>query len=185
MTTKKGDYLGGIRTLEDLRIRCRMDEETGCWVWIMGTGGRDVPCVSIQKNGKPVSVRGRRAALELAGPVPTKKVVASNRLTCTNSMCVNPEHSQWLTIGTFRSRLAERPITFEKLRQNGIQNRHRLAKLTEAQVLEIRQSSEPVKVLCKRYGVSKGTICNIRNHHTWRDLGALKGSSIFSLAAYA
>ena len=44
------------------------------------------------------------------------------------------------------------------------------AKLTPAQVLEIRASADPVPDLCKRYGVARSTIKNIQEGRTWTHL---------------
>lgn len=44
------------------------------------------------------------------------------------------------------------------------------AKLCDADVVAIRQSTEPGVVLAERYGVSEGTISNIRCGRTWRRL---------------
>lgn len=44
------------------------------------------------------------------------------------------------------------------------------AKLTEAQVLEIRASNETGKALAMKYGVSGYTISVIRNRKMWRHI---------------
>jgi len=33
MTDTRRKRQDGVRTLEDLRIRCVIDTETGCWLW--------------------------------------------------------------------------------------------------------------------------------------------------------
>lgn len=48
--------------------------------------------------------------------------------------------------------------------------RHVFAKLTEAQVLEIRSSTEKLKPLAERYGVCLMTISDIRNRKRWGHL---------------
>jgi hypothetical protein len=44
---------------------------------------------------------------------------------------------------------------------------HGRAKLTDDQVLEIRNSEEDAAQLAQRLGVSKSTISNVRRRHTW------------------
>lgn len=41
------------------------------------------------------------------------------------------------------------------------------AKVSVADVLQIRASEEPIEVLRERYGVSRSTITNIKNKRTW------------------
>lgn len=44
------------------------------------------------------------------------------------------------------------------------------AKLTAAQVLEIRASNEPIVVLMKRYNIARSTITNIQKRYTWKHI---------------
>jgi len=44
------------------------------------------------------------------------------------------------------------------------------AKLTEADVVAIRQSSEPRKVLMERYGICAKALKNIRSGRSWRNV---------------
>lgn len=46
----------------------------------------------------------------------------------------------------------------------------RTAKFTEEQIREIRNRTEPVKVLCQRYGVANSVIYNILNRRTYREV---------------
>ena len=49
---------------------------------------------------------------------------------------------------------------------------HGIAKLTEAQVLEIRSSGESQKRLAARYGMGQSTISSIKRRETWRHVQA-------------
>jgi len=44
------------------------------------------------------------------------------------------------------------------------------AKLTAADILAIRESEEPARVMAERFGVGKGAICRVRNGETWQHL---------------
>lgn len=46
---------------------------------------------------------------------------------------------------------------------------HHSAKLTSAQVAEIRASSEPLPVLAKRYGVSRVAVWKVRHRRSFRN----------------
>jgi hypothetical protein len=45
--------------------------------------------------------------------------------------------------------------------------RHGNARLTEAQVRQIKASDAPGRALARRYGVAEQTICNIRKGRRW------------------
>ena len=97
MAHQHGAHLGGIRTLEDLRLRCVVDDVTGCWHWRLSKCA-GVPKVHVTHPALPRPghiMRGRRAALLLArGRDLPKGHVAYARLTCTSPDCVNPAHCQ-------------------------------------------------------------------------------------------
>jgi len=97
MSHPHGTHLGGIRTLEDLRIRCAVDDDTGCWHWRLSKCD-GVPKVHVTHPALPRPghiMRGRRAALLLArGRDLPAGHVAYARLQCTSKDCVNPAHCQ-------------------------------------------------------------------------------------------
>jgi len=53
---------------------------------------------------------------------------------------------------------------------NGVREQHHAAKLTEAEVAEIKASSLSQRKLADAYGVNQGTIWNIKKGHTWGPL---------------
>ena len=97
MSHPHGTYLGGIRNLDDLRLRCVVDEDTGCWHWRLSKCD-GVPKVHVTHPALPRPghiMRGRRAALLLArGRDLPAGHVAYARLTCQSADCVNPSHCQ-------------------------------------------------------------------------------------------
>lgn len=99
---KHGAHLGGIRTLEDLKARCRIDG-AGCW-HLFSSRGAPLP-----RGRQIVWLHGRgpmtalRAAYELAFggyPVPEDRVVYR---VCQSYDCVCPQH---VRRGTRRQMLA-------------------------------------------------------------------------------
>jgi hypothetical protein len=91
-----GTYLGGIRSLDDLRARCRVDRCTGCW-HLLRPDGSPVPAVAGGRHMVHVHGRGvmtsLRAAYELANgePVPADRVVFRSA-ECRSNDCVSPLH---------------------------------------------------------------------------------------------
>jgi hypothetical protein len=84
---------------------------------------------------------------------------------CDNRLCVNPDH---LFLGTNQDNLAD-------MRQKGrhIKGRqcHR-AKLSEADVINIRQATGTHTEVAERFGVSAATIGRIRQGLWWKHVGA-------------
>ena len=124
----------------------------GCWEfqsWEDGDGYRFF-CY----HGK--DHRAHRLAYEFThGPIPDKMVVMHS---CDNPPCCNPAH---LKVGTVD----------DNSKDMGKKGRgYRNYKLTEQQVLEIRNSSLPKRKLAKIYNVSEVTIYNIVNRKLWKHI---------------
>jgi len=171
MTHARGTVLGGIRTVEDLRDRCRIDEETGCWHWGLAIV-RGAPHVSfVDADGKRRRGTGRNAAaaLGLEGGVPDGHV-AFARACCPSSDCVNPLHTR---TGTRRQkgeaivRTGEQRGLPSKAIPVSASNRRR-QKLTPDQVEAIRSSTDTQTALAARYGVSQTTIWAIVSGRRYR-----------------
>lgn len=104
--------------------------------------------------GGAVQLAPRYAYEQANGPIPDGMVV---RHTCDTPACVNPGH---LIAGT----------PADNSRDMVVRGRSGGAKLTEADVLAIRASSEPSSVLGRRYRVTGGTINCAKARQTWRHI---------------
>jgi len=143
-----------------------VDEKTGCMILTgsdNGTGyGR------VHHAGR--AMLGHRASWEIHnGPIPKGLVVCHK---CDNPPCFNPQH---LFIGTYsdnaRDMLAKgrdrHPPTSPKIQGE----KHPLAKLTAAQVREIRsRKSEPRKKIASDYGISARHASSIICGTKWKYL---------------
>lgn len=181
-----GTYLGGIRTLEDLRQRCVIDADTGCWHWRLSFS-QGSPRVHLQHPAAAggrlgVAMRGRRAALLLAtGSDLLPGHFAFARACCKADDCVNPAHSrsgnrqqhgEWLRkTGKVKNLLTKSLASRRMWDQRG-------RKVTPAMRDEILASDEPNQALADRLGVSKFVIYQVRNGRT--HVGALPGASVFN-----
>jgi hypothetical protein len=83
--------------------------------------------------------------------------------TCDNPSCVNHEHLQ---LGTHRQNHDDKK---NKGRSN-TGTKHGLHKLTDAQVLEIRELRMRQRDIASIYGVSQSVISEIRAKKAWRHL---------------
>lgn len=94
MSHEPGARLGGIRTIEDLKLRCVVDEITGCWRWTLARtdGAPKVHFVAPDGSGRRCD-KGPRAALFLSRGTPVKAghVAWAN---CGEADCVNPQHAR-------------------------------------------------------------------------------------------
>ena len=132
--------------------------ENGCLEW-QGWADRS-GYGRININGK--GVYAHRLAYELAiGPIGDLKVLHK----CDNPRCCNPEH---LFLGTMRDNMQD---MVKKGRHNTCSgSKHGRARLTEAQVLEMRSKAgqgASAKDLASEYGVSRNQVYSILNRTRW------------------
>lgn len=153
-----------MKLLEYLRAR---SEEVGeCWEWTGALqSARGSPVMRYERVAQPVR---RVIAIELGMQV--KGRMATVR--CCNSLCVRPEHVVVLTRKQLQQRTAKvtqlhaNPTRCRKLAQTA----RRTAKLTEAQVAEIRAiDGLTQRQIAARYGIAQATVSAIRRGVKWKD----------------
>jgi hypothetical protein len=132
-----------------------------CWLWT-GSTRRGYGSISfVGHHGGRISTH--RFAFEQAnGPIPDGLVV---RHKCDVRLCCNPAH---LELGTTADNNRDMLLRGRQARGS----RHGNARLTEAQVADIRASldaGEKQTVLADRYGVSQAHISLIHRGAAWRD----------------
>lgn len=97
--------------------------------------------------------RSHRLSWEIhRGPIPDGKWVLHR---CNNTRCVNPDH---LYLGDHK----------ENMDDMARSKRASQRKLTTEQVLEIRASAEPQRVIAARLGTTQKTVWQIRAGHRYR-----------------
>jgi hypothetical protein len=142
-------------------IRSSLINDKGCWLWrrkILKSGYGDIGI-----NGK--SVLAHRASYEaFRGPIPNGAQVCHK---CDVKSCVNPEH---LFLGTQKQNQADMVAKGRSARGEMASS----AKLTERAVREIRRALPSYgyrEALSKKFGVSPGSVSNIRARRTWAHVG--------------
>jgi hypothetical protein len=99
---KKGQYLGGIRNIDDLKSRCYISDETDCWHWRLGKTQGKYPKVNFKIHGESHSRTGLRTVFLLLGrDVPEGHTVYHYK--CQSTDCLNPAH---LKAGTHKQKWA-------------------------------------------------------------------------------
>lgn len=133
-------------------------EPSGCWVW---TRAKSAGYGVFRANWK--LIHAHRHSWELSnGPIPKKMCVLHR---CDNPSCVNPAH---LFLGTMSDN------TQDMIKKG----RHKTqcaevkiaAKLSRAEVLEIRSSVLSGVSAARKFKVSPSTISQIRLRKIWKDV---------------
>ena len=115
--------------------------------------------VTLQINGKPSYRLVHRLALEaFVGPCPPGCETRHGNDDRTANRLSNLE---WGT----RKENHQDKVDRQRL---AVGSKHTSARLSEADVLEIRKKPAPTRVLAKRYGVSQRTIMSVQHGETWR-----------------
>ena len=159
------------------RFWLHVDKSGECWIWIGSIMNNGYGEIGISHNKKHRNVSTHRFSWIIShGAIPDKKYICH---TCDNKSCVNPDH---LYVGThsdnirdavIRNRIAsgKRQGAYthpEKVRRG---ETHSLVKLTESQVIEIRNSRNiKQRKLAIEYGVHFSTICDILRRKTWKHI---------------
>lgn len=81
---------------------------------------------------------------------------------CDVQSCVNPDH---LFLGTHAENMAD--MARKGRAAGSLPGTAHNARVSPSDVILIRRSPEPVKVLAKRYGITTASIHNIQNLKTW------------------
>jgi hypothetical protein len=160
--------LGRYASLEWLRQRIESrivyaDQTDACWEWVGAFFSDGYPQISYRNR----PLRVHRAVMELYRGVPglldkTNEAQVLHR--CDNPKCVNPAH---LFLGTPADNMRDR----DQKGRSTHGERHRWAKLTVAEVVEIRRlrrSGMSLAAIARRFGVSKSGVNNVVNGHAWR-----------------
>lgn len=148
----------GIHTLADLRQRCHVDADTGCWHW-RGSCGELGAMVHLSGGQRPIN--GRRAALILAG-VPVAGKWTRAKACCHSFDCVAPGHAiaetrlEWRRAGVAKGRFGG---NVEGLRRVALSQR-RLT-LEQAEAIRADAAGMSQRQLGAKYGVSQSTVGGI------------------------
>jgi hypothetical protein len=141
----------------------KSDDE--CWNWKLKPGSKGYGILGAGgKGGK--TLLAHRYSYELnKGEIPKGLYVMH---MCDNPRCVNPNH---LVAGTPKDN------TQDALNKNRLKSvfvdgeNHKLAKLTNEQVLYIKNNTEIKSFkLAEMFNVSKQIICDIRKNRRWKEI---------------
>lgn len=174
----------GIRTLADLRGRCRVDSITACWLWVGALNDDGWPVARFPAGVLRESacvMNPRRAGWLLAG-----NSLESGQMVmrcCDEPMCVNPEHAKTGTRGDVNRQAGKR---------GSYSTPERLAHLTRARLKQAAtldqvgaaeqafEAGASLEDAAKAAGLHPDTVRRIRDgSHIRQTGGALPSSSVF------
>lgn len=183
----QGTILNGIRSLSAIKDRCRIDEDSGCWVWSMSKSktGAARAVVVMPWNPKPTNCNAIRAALEftIESALPSGVRVWPG---CGRADCCNPKHAlsgTWADWGAWQASRNAWKASPARVRANReiIMKRR---KLTDEQVAFIRSSDLPGTELARMFGVSHQLVSSVRTYRYYAT-SVIRGASVFSLGVPA
>ena len=148
------------RTLKERLYEKVVYAESGCIEWARKTRlpegyGR------MAVNGKQKLVH--RVSYEISiGPIPDGLLILHH---CDNPPCINPSH---LFLGTKRDNSDDKVRKGRHRGAPGIRNRKN--KLTETQVLSIREDTRQTMFIATDYGIAKSLVRKIKRRSLWKHL---------------
>lgn len=166
-----GTYLGSIRSIADVRLRCVAADDGECWHLRTAHGKPQAKGGRVQRiwvHGRG-SVSVTRAVWELAHGRPMPRGRRGVRM-CRTYDCANPAHIRALTHSDAQRVIIGSAATMSprrKLQLMLVQRSRR--KLTADQLHEIRHSEVSAAALARRWQISPTTINAVRNGVTYRD----------------
>jgi len=174
MAGTKGQYLGGIRTLADLKARCHVDDVTGCWNFRGSCSKSGQPMIWFAPLEKRVTPGVILYWLKTGERCSNQHVYFR---TCESATCCNPAHRK---AGTRRDQMIHLGYVPTPETRAKIARAFRArSPLTDESAEAIFQSADSQRVLAERYGVSQALVSQIRRGKVRRP--QVRGSSIFNL----
>ena len=144
-------------TVYEKRLWSKVEKSYDCWTWKGTVASDGYPVFWDGKQNRRVS----RLIYVLAnGPIKHGLLV---RHTCDNKSCVNPNH---LILGTHQDNMDDRTERNRQIKGEDIKQ----SKLTEKQVLEIRDAIGYQWEIGLRYGVSQTLVGKIKRGEIWKHI---------------
>lgn len=180
----------GVQSLDDMRERCVVDQETGCWSWSMYSvpaRGGYLPIVWVPAG--VIGTAGAKAtATRAAWLLSGRKIRPGNIVwrCCGNKLCINPEHLRSTSKSAHGKWISEqghtRGVHRKTASRRASMSRMASPELVSAIEADIAAGLRRVDIIAKR-GTSNYVYYRVLNRlHPHQRHGLIPGASVFSLA---
>lgn len=151
---------GAELSLSYIEDRSVPEPNTGCWIWLLASQPKGYGVVRV--GGR--TIPAHRLAYNLCNVIPIPSCMDACH-KCDTPSCVNPAH---IFPGTRQDNMRDCSQKGRAIVPSlqGAQSPN--ARLTEADVVAIRQDGRSQRAIARAYGVDKGTIAHIIKRTTWR-----------------
>lgn len=177
----------GVRDLEALRVRCRIDSLSGCWIWAGGRNDKGAPVIRIPAGvlrESAVIMAPRRAGWLLAGRSIKPGEVVMRTLACESDQCVNPAHSA-AGLRADVNRTAGKRGSYSTPERLAHLTKARMKSAIDPQLVSVAEdaftSGATVREAAERAGIDRETARRIRNgDHIHQAGGVMRAASVFA-----
>lgn len=157
---------GAKRPMDRFWAKVDIGEPDECWLWTGHPGtpdarGGQYGTFGVTVNGRGLNFKAHRLAWAIDRKRSPKGIIVRHR--CNVPLCCNPRH---LTSGTQADNVQDK---LESGRQYAGEAHHS-TKLTPDQVYAIRDSTEPLVKLARRFGIHPTHVRKIQRREKWRFL---------------
>lgn len=140
------------------RFESKIRKTDSCWEW---SGAPSPDGYGHFWDGESVKPAHRVSYRQYIGPLVPGLVICHR---CDNPKCVNPEH---LFQGTHADNVADREAKGRGWIKKGKLHHRLMAKLSEAEVINIFKSKQPSRLLMLQYNISQVQIDRIKTKKRW------------------
>jgi hypothetical protein len=157
-----------LRLSDGQRFWIQVEKTETCWLWKGGLDKDGYPLFKASIDGV-THTRGHRYSYHLhKGRIPFSLSVCHS---CDTPACIRPDH---FFLGTNRQNHADK-MAKGRQRGPGQGEKHFAAKLTERQAKAILLDARPHSWIANEYGVTTGTVSDIKCRRSWGHLGDAPG----------
>lgn len=195
MTDPRRKRADGVRTIRDIKARCRIDDITGCWHWSMamthaGKRSSRTPTVNVPAGLLGNSTRKTLAVARLSWLLSGKPLPAGHVVwrCCVNDECCAPHHLRagtkadegaWMAASGHRRGNPARAAV-------NVSNVEKTQALPTATVRNVEQALTAGQLqteISAKFGVSLSTISRIANGKHLHQRHGVANASVFVVGA--
>lgn len=168
----------GIKTIDDIRQRCVVDEDSGCWMWqgyCEPRTGRPAMSMMVEPAVRRcVKISGAFHLIK-SGRLPTPSARIYFPVACREMGCANPDHHKLLTKSQINKLVGGHGAAARAKISAANFGKGRLSEMDRA---EIAGSDMLLSEIMERWGISLGYASQLRR----RIVGSRKqqGASVFT-----